>query len=120
MCCAGLLSVIASGCSSPPAEDTGDGGLPDWYRVRFVLNYPDGRKYEGECSWPDAYDDLIRLDLETSKGLVKPGKTMTSIREVEGSRVLDFPPNGRGTMTYPNGTTKTGLWRNGEYTGPSG
>jgi hypothetical protein len=92
--------------------------LPTWYLLRFELNYPDGRLYAGECSWPPWYDDLLRHDIRMATGAVRPGKTLTSVRKVWGERVFAFVPDGRGTMTLPDGTRQAGRWREGRFLGP--
>ncbi len=114
------------GCAEPPPPSepeftaivvSGDTKLPDWYKVLFTLRHLDGRVYEGECIWPDSYTPVLLQDSAKASQSVKPGKTWTTIREIEGAGADKFIPNGRGVMRYPNGAVKSGSWRNGQYTG---
>ena len=94
-----------------------DEGIPEWFLIRFVLDYPDGRRYEGECTWPEDYYRKIQVDIAVSKDMVKPGKTVTSIREVSGPDAQAFTPHGKGTMYYPDGRRTTGMWHQGTFAG---
>jgi hypothetical protein len=118
LCCAALLCL--AGCRSAPVPAEGRLVVPPWYEVTFILHYPDGRRYEGECAWPPSYDRNLRFDIDLARGHVRPGKKVLSKREVSGPRVFDFPPDGRGTMYYPDGRKQTGAWRRGRYVGGEG
>ena len=108
-----VACALLPSCAPPPVVDRT--AIPEWYKVRFRLHYPDGRRYEGECFWPDYYYDLLQHDIRVSRGLVKPGKSVLSVREVHGPKAFEFTPHGRGTMTYPDGTVKAGAWVDGEF-----
>jgi hypothetical protein len=120
---AGVLLLLPGtlGCAGP---GEGEGGsaeryrLPDWYKPLFTLHYPDGKTYEGECSWPARYDDYFEYLVHMTRQDAKPGGTITYPITLGGPRVHNFTPHGRGTMVYPDGTTKKGCWRDGAYVGP--
>ena len=115
-----LVMLFVSGCAGTEKIARDSSGrliVPDWYKVRFILYYPDGRKYVGDCAWPKDYDRILAFDIRTAEGLRKPGKVVRSVREVHGPRVHKFVPHGHGTMIYPDGTRKCGLWRRGRYVG---
>lgn len=119
--------LFLCGCVDPPPPPdepeftavvvSGDARLPDWYQVKFVLRYLDGRVYEGECIWPDSYTPVLLQDSARAAERVKPGKTWTTIREIEGAGAGRFTPNGRDVMRHPNDVTESGNWRNGRYMG---
>jgi len=63
-----------------------------------TINYPDGRKYEGEWT---ADPTLLGIPLETIP---------------LGSWVYE-QPHGLGKMAHPDGTIQKGLWEKGQFVG---
>jgi hypothetical protein len=125
---AALLAALFA-CSEPEpaprdarfaAVVTSDGSaVPDWYRVRFKLLYDDGRVYEGECKWPETYTARILTGVKEAEaqGFPKPGRSVTSVREIEGSPASLFIPHGRGVMRFRDGKVQDGKWADGRFTG---
>ncbi len=119
--------ILALGaCSEPPPQDdarfeavvaTDRRDVPAWFLVRFELRYLDGRVYKGECRWPDSYTMNVLVGAKAAQAIVKPGKTFTSVRVIEGSPAEQFIPHGRGAMYSPNGKVQDGKWVDGKFTG---
>ncbi len=116
-----FLLLLLPACSESPQRLRDDRGkliIPSWYKLHFVLHYPDGRRYEGSCRLPPGYDKLVEFDIRQARAYVKPGKIVRSVREIHGPRAYQFVPEGHGTMIYPDGTRRTGFWRAGAFVGP--
>ena len=119
--CMFFAAVFSAGCSASGKKLKDPNGrliIPWWYKVNFVLHYPDGRTYEGQCTWPPGFDRVLQFDIEARSSYLGPPKVIRSVQEIYGTRALQFVPNGYGTMTYPDGSRKKGLWKNGTFLGP--
>ena len=121
-----ILVLVSLSCTKEKQETTGGkqkifvgkvGYVPDWYRITFIMNYSEGKRYEGECSWPLSYDNKIHQDLQSVAGMVPKGKIVNSVRKVSGPQVYNFQPHGRGKMIHPGGTVVDGYWKAGKYIG---
>ena len=115
-----VLCAVIAGCASRPlSESEVRAQVPAWYIPVFKLAYPDGRVYEGECLWPESFDDGFRFDIKSRQAIGDAGRTVTAVYEVENERAFNFIPHGKGAMTRADGTRQEGYWKNGNYVGES-
>ena len=75
-----------------------------------TLNWANGDKYSGTFNMAI----LENITSSTHKGVAKGVYTYADGRKYEGE-IKVKSPHGKGAMTFPDGTVKSGIWDDGKY-----